>query len=50
MVMSFLYYRYRNVQESRVIHGEKLMNVGNEGMSKMVSLYSIILCSYVFSS
>ena len=29
------------MQANRTIHGESGMNVGNDGMSKMISLYSV---------
>ena len=41
MVMSFLYHRYGSMQVIGVIHGEKWMSVGNDRMSKMISLYYI---------
>jgi len=41
MVISFLYHRYGSMQANRVRHGEKWMSVGNDGMGKLISLYSI---------
>ena len=43
---SFFYRRYGSTQANGAIHGEKWMSVGSDGMSKMVSLFSIILYSY----
>jgi len=36
MVMSLLYYRYGSMQVGGVIHGEKSMGVGSDGMIGMV--------------
>ena len=47
--MSFNYHCYGSMQANGVIPGEKWMSVGNDGMSKIVSLYSM-LCSYLLSS
>ena len=33
MVMSFLYHRYGSIEANGVIHGEKWISVGNDGMS-----------------
>jgi len=41
MVMSSLRHQYGSMQANGVIHGEKWMSVGSDGMSKMISLYSI---------
>lgn len=49
MVMSFLYHGYRSMQANGITHGEKWIGVGNDGRSKMVSLYSIIY-DYVSST
>jgi len=38
------------MQANGVIHEEKRMSVGNNGMGKMISLYSIILYSCVLFS
>ena len=45
MVMSFLH-GYGSMQANGIPHGEKWTSVGNDGMSKMASLYSIY--DYVF--
>ena len=46
--LSVLYHHYRSMQGNRVIYGMQWMSAGNDGMVKMVSLYSI--SSYILSS
>ena len=41
MVMSF-FYHHGVVQANGVIRGEKWRSAGNDGMSKMISLYSTV--------
>lgn len=43
MGLSFLYYYYGSMLRDGVMHGMKWIRVGNDGMSKMVFLYSYIL-------
>ena len=42
MVMPFIYHGYGSMQANGITHGEKWISVGNDGRSKMVSLYSNI--------
>ena len=39
--MSFFYCYCRSTKAIRTIHGESGMNVGNYGMSEMISLYCV---------
>ena len=43
MDLSFLYH-YKCMQRNGVMHRMKWMSVGNDGMVKMVSIYSIYSC------
>jgi len=43
-----IYYSYGSMQANGVIHGDEWMSVGSNGMSKIISLYSIY--SYVLFS
>ena len=48
MVMFFLYDRHGSMQANGVIHGEKWMSMGNDEMSKMVSLYSRLIFVFLW--
>ena len=39
MVMSFHYHYHGGTQINEVIHGEKWMSVGSDGMVEMISLH-----------
>jgi len=48
MAMFFLYHRYGSMQANGAIHEEKWVSVGNDGVGKVISLYSTY--SYVLFS